>query len=145
MWSNYITRFLDVKTPFTSGRLGSSGVSWPWSSSGAGRYNPAVETKPSDPKKLTGRQNRYLRGLGHHLSPVVMIGRDGVTDPLVKATEIALEAHELIKVKVQEGCVLTVKTASQVLADQTRSAVAQVLGKTFLLYRESKKKKITLP
>ncbi|PLX80115.1 MAG: ribosome assembly RNA-binding protein YhbY [Desulfuromonas sp.] len=84
---------------------------------------------------LSGKQVRHLRGLGHHLNPVVMLGKDGITDALVAATDEALTAHELIKVRLQEGCLLDRKSAASDLAAKTGSQVAQVLGKTFLLFR----------
>jgi RNA-binding protein len=94
---------------------------------------------------LTGRQARFLRGLGHHLNPVVLIGREGLTPALLAALDIALTSHELIKVKLQEGCPLDKKAAAEELAVQTGSAVAQILGKTILLYRPSEKALIPLP
>ncbi len=53
---------------------------------------------------LSGKQVRFLRGLGHHLKPVVMIGKDEVSEAVISATDEALGIHELIKVKLQEGC-----------------------------------------
>lgn len=94
---------------------------------------------------LTGKQARYLRGLGHHLQPVVMIGKEELSDAVLASIEEALTAHELIKVKLQEGCLLDRREAAVLLAEQTSSAVAQVLGKTILLYRQGEKAKITLP
>lgn len=96
-------------------------------------------------RTLTGKQARYLRGLGHHLNPVIMIGRNEISEEVVRSTEEALEAHELIKVKLQEGCDLDRKEVAAALAERTGSAVAQILGKTFLLYRPSEKNKIELP
>jgi len=95
--------------------------------------------------KLTGKQARYLRGLGHHLKPVVMIGKDEVNEAIIAAVDEALTIHELIKVKLQEGCLGDRKEVAAELAAATDSAVAQVLGKMFLLYRESEDKKIKLP
>src|SRR4029078_11848892 len=57
-------------------------------------------TPPAPTGPVTGGGIRYLRGLGHHLSPVVQTGKDGITDALVAATRTALSTHELIKVKV---------------------------------------------
>lgn len=96
-------------------------------------------------KPLTGKQVRYLRGLGHHLNPVVMIGRSELSEAVLRSTEDALLCHELIKVKLQEGCELDRREAAAELARLTGAQVAQVLGKTFLLYRESDDKKIVLP
>jgi RNA-binding protein len=94
---------------------------------------------------LTGKQNRYLRGLGHGLKPSVMIGKQHLSDEVVRATGEALAAHELIKVKLQEGCLEDRKVVAAELAEATKSAVAQVLGKTFLLYRQGEEPVITLP
>ncbi len=95
--------------------------------------------------KLTGKQARYLRGLGHHLKPVVMVGKDEVNDAIIAAADEALTVHELIKVKLQEGCLGDRKEVAEELAAATGSSIAQVLGKNFLLYRESEDRKITLP
>ena len=98
---------------------------------------------------LKGKQARHLRGLGHHLSPLVMIGKDGVTDNLTGALEAVLAAHELVKVKIQDGCPYGREEAAELLAKQTRSGIAQIIGKTYLLFRENKElkedKKIKLP
>lgn len=96
-------------------------------------------------KKLTGKQNRFLRGLGHGLHPFVMVGKQHLSEEVVKATEEALEKHELIKVRIQEGCLTDRKTVATELAAETGSAVVQILGHTFLLYRPSENEVITLP
>ena len=85
--------------------------------------------------ELTGKQRRHLRALGHHLSPVLHIGHDGVTDSLVANANSQLAAHELIKVKVSESSPLPRHDAASQLASATNSALAQVLGRTFLLYK----------
>jgi RNA-binding protein len=98
---------------------------------------------------ITGKQGRELRGLGHHLSPLAMIGKDGVTDNLIAALEAVLTAHELVKIKIQDGCPYAREEAAELLAQKTRSRIAQIIGKTFLLFRENKElkedKKIKLP
>ncbi|MEA3362622.1 MAG: ribosome assembly RNA-binding protein YhbY [Thermodesulfobacteriota bacterium] len=94
---------------------------------------------------LTGKQAHYLRGLGHHLKPVVMIGKDEVNAAIIAATDEALSIHELIKVKLQEGSEGNRKDIAAELAMATDSSVAQIIGKNILLYRESEDKKIKLP
>ena len=96
-------------------------------------------------QQLTGKQVRFLRGLGHHLQPVVMIGKEAISETLLASLEEALAAHELIKVKLQEGCPLDRREAATLLAEKTGAAVAQVLGKTILLYRRGEKPKLNLP
>jgi len=96
-------------------------------------------------EKLKGKQIRFLRGLGHHLQPVVMIGREGLSERLLEATQTALRDHELIKVRVQEGCDLDRREAADLLAGAVGAELVQVLGRTFLLYRQSDEPKIELP
>ena len=84
---------------------------------------------------LTGKQRRYLRSLGHALSPVVQIGRGGLTDQVVAAIDSALGDHELIKIKVGSASDLERQEAADQAARATGSEVAQVLGNTVLLYR----------
>ena len=95
--------------------------------------------------QLTGKQNRYLRGLGHGLQPYVMIGKQHLSEEVVRAADEALEKHELIKVRIQEGCLEDRKAVAAGLAAETGSAVVQILGNTFLLYRPGQEKVITLP
>jgi RNA-binding protein len=96
--------------------------------------------------ELTGKQRRHLRALGHHLAPVLHIGHEGLTDALVSQANAQLEAHELIKVKVGESSPLPRHTAAEQLASATHSELAQVLGRTFLLYRpRAKDPAILLP
>ena len=97
------------------------------------------------PIELTGKQSRFLRGLGHKLRPVVMIGRQEITEPVLNSIEEALVAHELIKVKLQEGCLLDRREVADDLAKATGAAIAQILGKTILLYRPSEEALIKLP
>lgn len=86
---------------------------------------------------LTGKQVRQLRSLAHHLNPIVHIGKSDITDALVKETEAALEARELIKCAVQDGSDLDTREAADMLAERTGADVVQVIGHRFSLYRES--------
>ncbi len=96
-------------------------------------------------RKLTGKQARYIRGLGHHIEPTIMVGKDGVTENLLQSLDDNLSAHELVKVKIQRTCLLERKEAAEVLAEKSDAAVAQVLGNTILLYRPSEEQRIELP
>ncbi len=99
--------------------------------------------------KLTSKQNKYLKGLGHHLSPLAMIGREGISKSLVTAVNDVLKAHELVKMKVQNNCPIDRKEVAVNIGEATGSAVVQILGKTILLYHENAdldpEKKIVLP
>ena len=96
--------------------------------------------------ELTGKQRRYLRALGHHLDPVLQIGHEGLSEAVVAQATAQLEAHELIKVKVGESSPLSRHDAASRLATATGSSLAQVLGRTFLLYRpRTRDPQLTLP
>lgn len=94
---------------------------------------------------LTGKQKRYLRGLGHNLKPVLMVGKGEITDALLKEAEEALAFHELVKVKILESCLLDRNEAAAELAGGCQAEVAQILGRTILLYKKAKEPKIELP
>lgn len=84
---------------------------------------------------ISGKAKRFLRSQGHHLTPVVQIGREGLTESLVAATDTALNTHEIIKVRVGRSASIDRKSASRELAVRTKSALVQLLGNTILLYR----------
>jgi RNA-binding protein len=94
---------------------------------------------------LTGKQKRFLRGMGHALKPVITVGKGEVNEALVKETAEALEFHELIKVKILESCLLDRNEVAEALAESCRAEVAQILGRTILLYKKSKEPKMELP
>lgn len=88
---------------------------------------------------LNGKQKRQLRALGHHLSAVVLVGSEGVTEGVIGAVEQALKDHELIKVKLAEEDRDGRALAVEKLAQGTESEVAQTLGRTVLLFKKKKK------
>jgi RNA-binding protein len=97
-------------------------------------------------KKLNGKALRHLRALGHPLDPVIAVGKNGVTEDLAKEATRALEKHELIKVRVMQEAPVDRHEAADDLATKTGAVLAQVLGRTFLLYRRNDQKpKIVLP
>lgn len=94
---------------------------------------------------LTGKQKSHLRALGHKLKPLIQIGKKEVETSLIDEANAALDHHELIKVKLLENCLLDRHEASEILAGACSAEIAQILGKTFLLYRPAKNPVITLP
>ena len=94
---------------------------------------------------LSGKQNRYLRAMGHHIPPVVLIGKEGLSEDVLDKVNMELHSHELIKVKVGKGD-LSRKDAVRLLAEHTGAHIVQLLGKTILLYaRRSSNPGIQLP
>lgn len=84
---------------------------------------------------LTGKQRRALRAKGHHLEPVVIVGQSGVTEGVLGAVTQALNDHELIKVKVNEGPE-TRQEAAERMAQGTGAELVQLLGRTALLFKK---------
>ncbi len=93
------------------------------------------------------KQRAYLKSLAMNLTPVLQIGKYGLTPELTQAAAEALEARELIKISVLQNCMDDPKAMAQMIAERTHSEVVQVIGKKIVLYKEGKeeKKKIQLP
>ncbi|MBJ6363064.1 ribosome assembly RNA-binding protein YhbY [Paenibacillus sp. GCM10012307] len=95
---------------------------------------------------LTGKQKRYLRSLAHHLQPIFQVGKGGTNDHLIRHIEEAIETRELLKVSVLNNCGEDPKEIGPELAAGSGAELVQVIGKTIVLYKESKKHKtIELP
>ncbi|HEY2591452.1 MAG TPA: ribosome assembly RNA-binding protein YhbY [Steroidobacteraceae bacterium] len=95
---------------------------------------------------ISAAARQHLKGLGHHLQPVVQCGKDGLTSAVVAAVEGALARHELIKVKISENADGDRHEIAGSLAESTASVLVDVLGRTLLLYRRHPSKpKIELP
>lgn len=89
---------------------------------------------------LTAKQRQYLKGLAHPLSPVVRIGRGGLSEGVVNETRQSLEAHELIKVRIDLDEGDERRALAQQLAEATDADVAGTVGKIAILYRAREEK-----
>lgn len=95
---------------------------------------------------ITSKQRSYLKSLAHSLEPSVHLGKGGLTDNIIKEVDVNLEARELVKVKLQEGCSLEPKDVANQIAETLGAEFVQAIGRKFTLYRESKEnKQIELP
>ncbi len=98
---------------------------------------------------LSNKQIKYLRGLAHTLSPLILIGKEGITEDLVKALRTELDHHELVKVKIGSNSSEKKDTAAETLPAATKSTLVQLIGKTLILYKPNpklpKEKRIYLP
>ncbi|NRD75908.1 ribosome assembly RNA-binding protein YhbY [Bacillus sp. BRMEA1] len=95
---------------------------------------------------LTGKQKRFLRSKAHHLNPIFQVGKGGVNENMIKQIADALEARELLKVSVLQNCEDDKSVVAEQLADGTEADIAQIIGNTIVLYKESvENKQITLP
>ena len=93
--------------------------------------------------ELTSKQRAQLRGLANTIDTILIVGKDGIGENLVKQANEALEARELIKGRVLETAMLSAREAAEALGPLTRSEVVQVIGTKFVLYRPSHNKNKT--
>jgi len=84
---------------------------------------------------LTRDERLALRGRAHHLNPVVLLGAAGLTEAVVKETDRALTAHELIKVRIPGDDRDEREAICAQLADRLGAARVQAIGKLLVLYR----------
>ena len=94
---------------------------------------------------LTSKQRAQLRSMASNEPTIMQVGKSGVTEAMVKTVSDALEARELIKMRVLENSGEAVRDVAEQLAEATAAEVVAVIGKCLILYRESEtKKKIEL-
>ena len=107
------------------------------------------EKKIQPAPTLTTRQKQFLKGLAHPLSPLVQIGKEELSPGILETIKTELIRHELIKVRIGSNCGLEKHSTSLHIAEQTASAMVQLIGKTIVLYKpnpkRAKEKRIHLP
>ena len=91
--------------------------------------------------ELSEHQKKHLRGLGHQLKPLIMVGDAGLSDSLLAEYDATLNHHELIKVRVRVGDRAARDTIIDTLCDKSRATLVQRIGNIALLYRPNLKKK----
>ena len=96
---------------------------------------------------MTSKQRAYLRSLAMNISPVIQIGKNGLTPELTESVNEAFNTKELIKLAVLQNCMDDPRQMAEMLAERTQSLVVQIIGKKIILYKEVKddNKKIILP
>ena len=94
---------------------------------------------------LNSKQRAQLRAMANSLETIFQVGKSGINEQLFKQVDEALEARELIKLRVLETSPQSAREAADVIAEKVGADVVQVIGYRFVLYRESKEhKKIVL-
>ena len=97
---------------------------------------------------ITSKQRAELRAEAHHLTALVHVGQQGLTDAVRGTLDDALRTHELVKVQLGKQLELSAREAAAQLAESVRADVVQVIGKTATFYRENReleRKKGALP
>lgn len=91
---------------------------------------------------LNGKRRAFLRGMANDLDPVFQVGKGGISEEMCLQIGNCLEARELIKLRVLENSGYTAREAADEIAARTSSEVVSVIGSRFVIYRESKTKKV---
>ncbi len=86
---------------------------------------------------LRGKDRAGLRAEAHHLRPTVHVGHLGITDTVLQSLDEALEARELVKLRVERNAPMPVKEAANLLAGRVGAEVVQVIGRRATLYRHN--------
>ena len=89
---------------------------------------------------LNSRQRAQLRGMANGFETIFHIGKGGIGDQLIKQVSDALEARELIKLRVLESAPESAREAADAVAEAVGADVVQVIGSKFILYRQSSDK-----
>ena len=88
---------------------------------------------------MTSKERAYLRGLANAMDPILHIGKEGITQAVVRQAWDALEARELIKVAVQRNAPYdTARAACDALCEQTHAQGVQCVGSRFVIYRRAR-------
>ncbi len=105
-----------------------------------------MDSFSSCPDMLTGKQKRFLRALATNIDPIVQVGKQGLTENVMFSLNEALEARELVKIKVLKNCMEETKDVAEEITEKSAANLVQVVGRNIVLYRPNKDNpQITLP
>lgn len=95
---------------------------------------------------MTGKERAKLRAVANSYETILLVGKNGIGDDLIKQADDALNAREMIKGKVHETCELTPREVCTVLCEKLNAEPIQVIGTRFVIYRQNKdpKKRVVL-
>lgn len=95
---------------------------------------------------ISEKQRRYLKVLAHHLNPVVIVGQHGLTENVLKEAALALDSHELIKMRINAADRQERKEMIDSIVEKTGAGLIQVIGHVAVFYLPNpKKSKIRMP
>lgn len=86
---------------------------------------------------MTSKQRAMLRSMANTMETILYIGKDGIVPGTIKQASDALEARELIKCCVQQGCPLSAKEALAEMCEELGAEPVQCIGRRFVMYRPS--------
>jgi RNA-binding protein len=90
---------------------------------------------------MTSKQRAYLKSLASNLETIFQIGKGGISDEICFQLGNALEARELIKIKLLETCPTSLKDTANEIAEKTGAEIVQTIGTKIVLFRVSSQEK----
>lgn len=90
--------------------------------------------------KLSPKEKKALKSKAHHLNPIIIIGQNGLTQPVLDEVEIALEHHELIKIKANQHDKEDCEAYAAEICQNLNAEFIGRIGKTLIIYRKSTNK-----
>jgi len=94
---------------------------------------------------LTGKRKRFLRALAVNEKAIFQIGKDGLNENLYRSLNEALKAREMVKISILKTCELETNEVVIELCAHTGASLVQTIGKTIVLYKPARPRKIILP
>ncbi|MDF1677415.1 MAG: YhbY family RNA-binding protein [Legionellaceae bacterium] len=89
---------------------------------------------------MNKQMKNRLKAAAHHLNPVIIVGSKGVTDALIGETNEALQAHELIKIKVNAEDKAAREALVAILCEALGAELIQLIGHIAIVYRKKRVK-----
>ncbi|AEM73187.1 YhbY family RNA-binding protein [Caldicellulosiruptor acetigenus] len=86
---------------------------------------------------LTSKQRAKLRGMANTMDAIIRIGKEGITDRVLKQIDEALTARELIKIALEKNCDKNPKEAMAYICEKLNAEPVQVIGRKIVIYRMS--------
>ena len=90
---------------------------------------------------ITSKQRAFLKNLAQNVQPIFQVGKNEISENMIKQISDALTARELIKISVLDNSQYTAREAADEIAEATSAEVVIVIGNRFVLYRETTDKK----
>lgn len=87
---------------------------------------------------LSAIAKKALKAKAHHLNAVILIGQKGITPSLLQEIDIALEHHELLKIKIQQGSKEVCTDFATQIASATKAEFITIIGRVLVFYRKKK-------
>ncbi len=94
---------------------------------------------------LKGKQRSFLKSLANNLDPILIIGKGGITENVIKQLDDVLEVRELIKIKISSNSGITADETAAEILEVLNAEFVQSIGSKLTIYRKSKEPKIVIP